>query len=285
VRLFSATALLLFLPKLLSALLIATQRPAGYGGAAKLWISVVAEMALSALFAPIRMLFHTQFVLSALIGRTVRWRSPPRDDAQTTWLDAIRRHGVHTLLGIAWAGFVWWLNPTFLWWLLPVAGALILSIPLSVYTSRVSPGRRLRRRRLFLIPEEARPPAAIRATRKYVKRALPAADAEMAVVDPLLNALVCAQGVARHELPAAVQRERDAQMQRALREGWSALGPAQQASLLGDPLALSRLHAAVWTDDAAIAESWRRARDSARAPPPRPWQPAPASIEAARPAA
>jgi membrane glycosyltransferase len=213
------------------------------------------------------MLFHTQFVLSSLIGHAVRWRSPPREDAQTTWGDAIRRHGLHTLLGVAWAGFVWWLNPTFLWWLLPVVGALILSVPVSVYTSRVAPGRRLRRRRLFLIPEEARPPAAMRATRKYVKRALPEADGEMAVVDPLLNALACAQGVARHELPEAVRRERSERIERALRDGWSAL-----------------LHMAVWSD-APIAPSWRRARDAERPHPPRPWQPAQPRIEAARPAA
>ena len=90
------------------------------------------------------MLFHTQFVLTALAGRSVRWHSPPRDDAETTWGDALRRHGVHTLIGVAWATFVGWLNPAFLGWLLPVVGALILSIPLSVYTSRVAPGRRLR---------------------------------------------------------------------------------------------------------------------------------------------
>jgi membrane glycosyltransferase len=95
---------------------------------------------------------------------------------------------------------------------------------------------------------------------------------------------LCAQGVARPELPAGVQRTRAAEIERALRDGWSALPPADQSALLGDPLALSRLHMAVWSD-APVAESWRLARDAARALPPTSWQPAPPVREAARPAA
>ena len=56
-----------------------------------------------------------------------------------------------------WAGGVFWLNPSFVWWLLPVAGALIVSIPVSVYSSRVSLGRTLRKAGLFVIPEELNP--------------------------------------------------------------------------------------------------------------------------------
>jgi membrane glycosyltransferase len=92
------------------------------------------------------MLFHTGLCRVRTDGSTFRWLSPPRDDAQTTWGDALRRHGVHTLIGIAWAGVAAWLDIRFLWWLLPVVGALSLSIPLSVYTSRVSLGRKLRER-------------------------------------------------------------------------------------------------------------------------------------------
>jgi hypothetical protein len=103
-------------------------------------------MLLSALLAPIRMLFHTQFVAMALAGHAVRWKSPPRGDSETGWRYALRRHGLHTLVGVLWAAIVWWLNPSYLWWLLPVVGALILSIPLSVFTSRVGLGRKLRRR-------------------------------------------------------------------------------------------------------------------------------------------
>ena len=109
---FGATALLLFLPKILAALRVACDRSArAYGGAAAPRRERAGEMLLSALLAPIRMLFHTQFVAMALAGRAVRWKSPPRDDAETGWRHAFARHGMHTLVGVAWAAVVWWLNP------------------------------------------------------------------------------------------------------------------------------------------------------------------------------
>ncbi len=116
------------------------------------------EMVFSALLAPIRMLFHTQFVVAALTGWTVQWKSPPRDENETSWDEALRHHGLHTLLGLVWAALVYWLNPAFLWWLLPVVGALIVSVPISVYSSRVSLGRRLRDTGFFVIPQESNPP-------------------------------------------------------------------------------------------------------------------------------
>ena len=166
VMLFSATALLLFLPKILASLLADAS---GYGGRVRLATSVLIECALSALLAPVRMLFHAQFVVASLLGRTVRWQSPKRADAPTGWANALRRHGLHTILGVAWMAFVWWLDARYLPWLLPVVGALILSIPLSVCTSHAGAGKALRRHGLFLIPEERRPPPVLVATEKYLR--------------------------------------------------------------------------------------------------------------------
>jgi membrane glycosyltransferase len=247
IALFGATSMLLFLPKVLSAVLLMVRGARLFGGVAALAMSTLFEMVMSALLAPIRMLFHTRFVVMALMGWSVSWKSPPRADNETSWREALSRHGLHTLLGLAWAAGVYWLDPSYLWWLLPVVGALILSIPLSVYTSLVSLGRRLREDRLFLIPEEADPPVEIRATRDYVEAAAqPPAFAE-AVVDPLLNALVCASGVARAGLPERVRKERIALARYALLHGPQSLSAAQKAELLGDPVALSLLHAGAWS--------------------------------------
>jgi len=166
VMLFSATALLLFLPKILASLLVDAS---GCGGRVRLATSVLVECALSVLLAPVRMLFHAQFVVASLLGRTVRWQSPKRADAPTGWANALRRHGLHTILGVAWMAFVWWLDARYLPWLLPVVGALILSIPLSVCTSHAGAGKALRRHGLFLIPEEGRPPPVLVATEKYLR--------------------------------------------------------------------------------------------------------------------
>jgi membrane glycosyltransferase len=157
--LLSATAVLLFLPKILAVALAAARGAQGFGGVLRLAAGGALEIALSSLLAPVRMLFHTQFVLSALRGRVLQWKSPPREDAETTWDYAWRQHGWHTLLGLAWLGLVYALDPAFLRWLLPVAGALVVSVPISVLTSRISAGRRLREAGLFLIPEEGETPA------------------------------------------------------------------------------------------------------------------------------
>ena len=185
------------MPKLLSVFLIIVKDTRPYGGTARVALSMVVEFIISALLAPIRMLFHSQFVLAAFSGWAIQWKSPPREDAETTWGEAFRRHGIHTLIGIAWASGVYWLNPSFLWWLLPIVGALILSIPISVYTSRITLGRKLRAASVFLIPEESDPPEEIRATMRLLDATPAPPDFLDAVVDPALNALMCAVAVAR----------------------------------------------------------------------------------------
>jgi membrane glycosyltransferase len=213
-------------------------------------------MLFSVLLAPIRMLFHTQFVVMALAGRAVRWKSPPRADTETGWRHALMRHGLHTLLGVLWAAIVWWLNPSYLWWLLPVVGALILSMPLSVLTSRVGIGRKLRRRKYFLIPEESHPPPVIRATRRYWHYAPQPADFAAAVVDPIDNALMCAQAVGRTGPGRARELLSSSLAERALHAGLQDLTAPEKNQLLADPEALSALHWAVWTSSTRHP-SWR----------------------------
>jgi membrane glycosyltransferase len=247
IALFSATALLLFLPKILAVTLLWARGAGRYGGPSRLAASMLFEFGLSALLAPIRMLFHTQFVLGAFSRWAIQWKSPPREDSETTWGEAAKRHGWHTLLGVLWAGGVYWLNPSFLWWLLPVVGALMVSIPLSVYTSRVSLGRGLRKARLFVIPEELRPPVEIHAMMESVRAAPKSPGFIEAVVDPVINALTCAAGVARFSQTGAVRNGRRQLVHFALQNGPAQLNAAQKIRLLSDPLALSQLHLEVWT--------------------------------------
>ena len=245
--LFSATATVLFLPKILSVLVLWAQGPKRFGGAIHLALSMAIEAAFSVLAAPVRMLFHTRFVTAAFLGWKVHWKSPPREDAQTHWGDAVRRHGLHTVIGIVWAAIVYWLNPSFLWWLSPVVGALIVSIPLSVLSSRVSLGRRMRRLRLFMIPEEVRPPRELRATRKHLRNAPPMPDFRQAVMDPVTNALMCAIGTARFPQNRRLIAVREATVRHALEVGPDKLTGKQKLVLLSDPFSLSALHLAVWS--------------------------------------
>ncbi len=235
-------------------ILIWVQGAKSYGGSVRLLLSMLGELLFSALLAPIRMLFHTQFVISPLLGLGTSWKSPPREDSQTGWGEALLRHGFQTVLGIVWAAGVYWLNPSFLWWLLPVVGALMLSIPLSVYSSRISIGRLMRKWRFFLIPEEAIPPRELRATQTSFRRAgTPPGFAE-AVTSPVINALACAAGVARPRQSEATRKLRLNLVHEALLQGPGKLTPIQKNTLLGDPILLSRLHFQVWNSNQANAD-------------------------------
>jgi membrane glycosyltransferase len=247
VGLAAATALVLFLPKVLAAVLVAGRDARRFGGAAHLALSLLLEMVFSALLAPVRMLFHTQFVVAALTGWRIHWNSPPREDAQTAWGEAVRRHGPHTLLGLLWAGGVYWLAPSFFWWLLPVVGPLALSIPISVWSSRVSLGRWLRAAKLFLIPEESRPPRELRAMSHHLERGPQPLGFADAVAEPLGNAIAVASGPARPGLSPARQAAGAEAMGAALQGGPAGLTDRQKMLLLDDPDSLSLLHFHVWT--------------------------------------
>jgi membrane glycosyltransferase len=256
IRLSVATAALLFLPKLLGGVLIDRASVARYGGRLRLFVSVTLELALSVLLAPIRMLFHTQFVAGALLGAAMRWKSPPRDDAETGWLEALKKHALHSLLGLGWIAGVYVLDPAFGVWLLPVGGALMLAIPLSALTSRASLGRLFARARLFLIPEETDPPPEIRAVGEALARPGAAATFTDAIVDPTVNAAACLAAVSRPRASAKARSERRALAATALKFGPAVLTAAQKASLLEDPALLSHLHFAVWTAAPEIAARW-----------------------------
>ncbi|MCC7039802.1 MAG: glucans biosynthesis glucosyltransferase MdoH [Burkholderiales bacterium] len=242
IGLVTGTATLLFAPKLLSILLVRGASTARHGGRAALVASVLFEIVVSALLAPVRMLFHTKFVVMALLGWAVQWKSPPREDSHTGWGEALQRHGVHTVFGVAWASAVYLLEPGFLWWIAPVVFALIVSIPLSVYTSRTSLGLRLRRRGIFVIPEEAVPPVEIADTARYVREAPAPPGFTDAVRDPELNALVAGIGVARPVLPEGERERRERLVERVRNDGPQALTTAERTKLLSDPQAMTALH-------------------------------------------
>jgi membrane glycosyltransferase len=243
------TAVVLFTPKILGGVLVAARGARRFGGGPRVALSVLIEIVFSALLAPIRMLFHTQFVLAALTGIGVPWKSPPREDAETTWGEGVRRHGLHALLGTAWAVAVYRLDSSYTWWLLlPVVGALALSVPLSVYSSRVSLGRLLRRAGLLAIPEETDPPGELRALRG---RADGLPGFVEAVVNPRVNAVAAAVSCARAKLSPRAQARRHRAVTIAVKEGPLALSDAERLFFLTDTLALSELHREIWTSAAA----------------------------------
>ena len=243
-----ATGVVLFTPKILGVMLVVAQGADQFGGVLGVTLSVLLELLFSALLAPIRMLFHTQFIVTALTGLGVHWKSPPREDAETTWGEGVRCHGAHTLLGGAWAAAVYWLDSSYAWWLLlPVVCALTLSIPISVYSSRVSLGRAMRRAGLLLIPEEADPPNELRAIRAFADRAGAVSGFVDAVVNPQVNAIACAVSCTHVRVSPRAQLRRQRAVALAVTAGPWALTDRHKLFFLTDALALSHLHFEVWT--------------------------------------
>jgi membrane glycosyltransferase len=260
VALFAAVAALLFLPRIMAALLAAARSASSYGGTIRLILSVLAEMLISALLAPVRMLFHTQFVCAALLGWSIQWKSPARVDKSTPLTQAWRRHGLQTAIGLIWVGLVAWKAPDVLPWLTPVAAGLLVAIPISVLTSYSTLGLIARRAKLFMTPDETYPPREVLATAQYARnaRALPRfADA---VIDPEVYAVVrSAAHSARSALAAA---ERAQRVHRALQSGPDALSRAERLGLLHDGAALDEMHRAARA--APIHSSWYASSAAAR---------------------
>ena len=62
------------------------------------------------------------------------------------------------------------IDPSALLWLLPVGLPLLLSVPVSVYTSHVELGSVMRSRGFLLIPEERWSPSVLRRARLHANR-------------------------------------------------------------------------------------------------------------------
>jgi membrane glycosyltransferase len=121
----------------------------------------------------------------------------------------------------------------------------MVSIPLSVYTSRISLGRRARRAGIFSIPEDATPPREIQRMQEFLKntRALP--DFAAAVTDPLVNTLACATGAVHARQAPRLRHERERHAKHALGSGPHTLTSQQKLVLLNDAALLYQLHTQV----------------------------------------
>jgi len=155
------TVIVLLLPKVLGAFLALRDRALrrAFGGAPKILGGFLLEQMLSILLAPTMMLFHSEFVLRALLGRSLGWDAQARGDRGVTWREAFLRHKWHLAIGLVWGSAILVLAPDFIWWMSPVIIGMLLAAPLTVLTSRADLGRALRRRGWLLTPEEtAEPP-------------------------------------------------------------------------------------------------------------------------------
>ncbi len=237
--LFGLTAVLLLAPKLMSlAVIVLRGQARHYGGVARLLLGALFEFVHSLLLAPVRMLFHTQFVLAALTGLKLDWKSPPRDDASTGWAEAWRRHRLHTALALLWVGAILVGSTAFPWWLSPVIVGLLAAIPLSAWGSHAGPGRWLLARGVFLIPEEIKQPFVLAEAERHARAFAPTLHAIDALADAAVHERVLRAIPLRPVAVGLKAQARARLVARAASDGLQSLSRAQRQRLLGDAHAL-----------------------------------------------
>lgn len=283
----TAHALLIFticmgvimLPKALALIDLAhdAERRRRFGGLGRAIAGVVGETIFSTLHAPLLMLWHTRFVATNLLGISVGWATQKRSADGTDWLYAAQRHWGHTLIGVLWGAFMWELDPRLFWWFTPVLAGMVLSVPLSVWTSRRSLGARTRRLRLFLTPEETAPPLELVSLRAQLKiheltddagPPKPHAGLAEAILDPYVNAIhvsllrekqlnpVYAEEYARFGAGGeAVQ----ALGEKLVAEGPDKLTAAERMLVMVDQRVMVWLHQQAWQRPGESLAAWWRA--------------------------
>lgn len=256
-----ATATLLFFPKVLGILYISLKLRARrfFGGFIGLSVSVFLEALLSALLAPVRMLFHARYVLTTLLGREVGWSTQQRDDNRTGWGEAFIQHGSGSLLAIIWATFVYTIDPSYLWWISPILLALFIAPFVSVMTSLRSLGRLARKAGLFVIPSESHPDELITDLRTLheQKQSVSENGFKDAITDPLIHSLHVSLLPKRSQQPSQTRDELKQLSEKTLDDGPMSISKAEQMRILQDAGSLEWLHHAVWSlEDDETLKRW-----------------------------
>jgi membrane glycosyltransferase len=280
--LLAVTLGLLFLPKLFGLLLALVDGPRrrNLGGSLRLVESVILETLLSALLAPIMMLFHTGFVLTILLGSAIEWHPQRRQVAGSLLAETVRRFGWVTLLGGVAAAATFLLTPPLFYWLIPVFAGLVFSIPLAVWSSSERWGVRLREHGLLRIVEEAAPPPVMRRLDELLAEPAPAPADRFAValLDPGFNALHIAMLKATGGQSASAAETLRPIERKAVYLGAAALSKPERRALLEHAKTMARLHLAVWVH-------WRSERgltwETDEPLPPAPRRPSTRGPEAA----
>ena len=232
--LLAGTAVVLFLPKICALLLALIKgRRKQFGGFFALSGSILTEVVLSTLLAPVRMLFHSKYVFLTLMGMGIGWGTQQRDDEGTGFWDAVRFHGGGTLLGLLWGAALFQINRVFFWWSSPLVFSLLLSIPVSMLTSRAELGRLYRKMRIFTTPEEVRLPREYEDINTYLNASaldrasfgIPPEEGFLrAAVVPAVNTLHRSLLRGPRTLTPEIEQRRDAILSKAMQHGPQALG-------------------------------------------------------------
>jgi membrane glycosyltransferase len=273
---FAICMVMLFLPKVLALVDLAfdKERRRAFGGLANATGSAVVETAFSALHAPLQMLWHSKFVFTTLLAADMRWATQKRSADGIAWSQAFAQHWPHTLIGLVWGVAIWRLDPSTFWWFMPVMAGMVVSIPLSVLTSRVSLGEKARHAGLFLTPEETAPPPELKALRagmealeetgQLVSRDQDCGLADV-VLDPYVNAIHVSLLREKGQNPAYAKALADLGVgrpevrnlcEKLLEQGPAQLQTKEKLLIMSDAEQLPWLHRQAWLRPGSTLARW-----------------------------
>jgi len=161
---FGITMGILLVPKLLAyvALLARPALRRGFGGAFLAFVSMVLEIVVSGLIAPVMMVSQSRAIADILIGRDSGWQVQRREADGLPMTDSLRRFAPHTAAGVALAASAYAVSLPLFLWMLPVTIGLVLAVPIAAFTADQRIGNGLQHARLLLTPDMREEPAVVR---------------------------------------------------------------------------------------------------------------------------
>ncbi|MBC7980327.1 MAG: hypothetical protein H7Y36_07165, partial [Armatimonadetes bacterium] len=199
------------------------------------------------------------------------WGNQSRETDGTAWSEACRFHAAPTLIGLAWIFIALQISESFALWMAPILSGLVLSIPVSVWTSRARFGRALASRKILATPEELDQPQIIHMANEAAGAKHTALNATTsgregivaAVVDPYVNG-VHVSLLEHMEMNSA----EEALANRCLKEGPGKISNVEMTQLLYLAPAMLMMHRSVWLGiTEGIHEVWSQAVESYRKRP------------------
>ncbi|HEX4353297.1 MAG TPA: glucans biosynthesis glucosyltransferase MdoH, partial [Polyangiales bacterium] len=265
-----STAALLLGPRLFALVAGLSNRDerAAHGGGFRLLLSVVFELVLGSILAPLLMIHHLKIVFSIVSGGTIGWGAQRRR-ASSQFGNLVRSELLGTFIGVASAALLFSAAPGLLLWLAPIWVPLALAIPIALVVSSEWSGQLMRKLGLLSVPSETQPDELL--LRASDLQAMTTADEAARFRDMVLDPLLMAAQLKKLEsaenkvvLNDIARAELQRLQKRALRVGPAALSPEERRSLSEDSESLRRMHRDAWR--IWPVETWQLARDVQQLP-------------------
>ena len=128
-----------------------------FGGNLQVCLSVLVEIVLSTLIAPVLLAFQSRGVIQILLGLDGGWPATERDARRVPLWTAVKASWWITLLGVAAIAAMGVAAPRYVAWLLPVAGPAVIA-PVIIWATSLGNGAWARGRLFTSRAEHAPPP-------------------------------------------------------------------------------------------------------------------------------